>query len=73
MKINDTRKTYAVEFSTLKCGTVFIVGAVSEYYMKTEEVKDDDTLNAVCLNDGEMVYCHNSDLVIVIDCELTVK
>lgn len=78
MKINDTRKRVKDSFGELACGTVFVTH-LSEgsdvYYMKTILVsdKDDLTCNAVCLDDGDMLYFTDNTPVIVPDCELTIK
>lgn len=78
MKINNTRKRANDSFGELTCGTVFTT-LFSEnadvFYMKTMLVsdKDDCTCNAVCLEDGDMLYFTDNTPVIVPDCELTIK
>lgn len=75
MKINENGRNAAVKFSFLSNGDVFQCADNGAYYMKTETVMDMDnrTCVAVCLNDGMMVVILPTDMVHVVNCELTIK
>jgi hypothetical protein len=75
MKINENCCNTTVKFSSLSKGDVFKCADNGAYYMKTETVMDMEnrTCVAVCLNDGMMVVIRPTDMVHVVDCELTVK
>lgn len=68
MKIKDITVESKVQFEDIKLGVVFRLD--DEYYMRTNIVAG---LNAVCLENGQMVSVPLTATITLMDAELVVK
>lgn len=73
MKITDAFKRKETAYRNVGAGTVFKYE--NEYYMVTEEIEDsyEDTYNCVNLDNGELYYFDNADMVLVLKAEMIVE
>lgn len=75
MKIVNSKQQAMRRFFDIDIGTVFMLDD-GKCYMKTDSIEATDPLdiyNAVRLNDGEMCEIFDSQIVILVDCELVIK
>ena len=65
------RQNYTDFFAKLETGDVFI-GEDDDVFMKLKRNDNDEWFNAVCLSNGEMLHCDESERIHKVNATLTI-